>query len=108
MTVNRNKDSGTESHSSWEVSLFEILENLPDDKTVNATHLSLCKSRIPGTKFSDAARNLAFNKVCYAFILSIGEDLQLRVSGGFSTIKMKEEMFATPKTIFASFYPGKF
>ena len=71
--INKNaQESSGNSHGSCEnnkVSLFELLESFPDEKTVKTTHLSICKSVVPGRRFLDAARNLAFNEVKNAFII---------------------------------------
>ena len=111
MKATNMKGSGTGSHGSCEtddVSLFELLESFPDAKTVNSTHLSICKSVVPGRRFSDAARSLAFNQVTNAFILSEDKSNRLRASGGFITIKDTSDTFSSPTTAFASFYPDEF
>ena len=110
--INKNKqESGGNSHSSCEnndVSLFELLESFPDEKTVKTTHLSICKSIVLGKRFSDAARNLAFNKVKNAFIILTDKTDRLCTSGGFTSIKDPSNIFSIPTTAFASFYPNSF
>ena len=109
--MNKNeKESSGDSHRSCEndVSLFELLESFPDDKTVETTHLSICRSIIPGRRFWDAARNLAFNEVKNTFILSTDKDDRLRLSSSFSMIKDPTNVFASPTVAFASFYLNKF
>ena len=111
MTATDKQESGTGSHGSCEnndVSLFELLESFPDKETVKTTHLQLCKSVVPGKRFSDAARSLAFNEVKNGFILSTDKANRLRTSGGFISIKDPSDIFSIPTTAFASFYPKEF
>ena len=70
---------------------------------VETTHLSICRSIVPGRRFSDAARNLTFNKVKNTFIHD-----RLRLSSGFLMIKDLKNVFASLTVAFASFYPNKF
>ena len=111
MINKKEQESSGNSHGSCKnnnVSLFKLLESFPDEKTVKTTHLSICKSVIPGRRFLDAARSLAFNNMKNAFILSEDKSGRLRTSGGFSTIKDLSSTFSSPTTAFASFYPEEF
>ena len=82
MMINKNEqESSGNSYGSCknnDISLFEILEMFPDENTVKATHLQICKSIVPDRRFSDVARNLAFNEVKNAFILSTNKQDKLR------------------------------
>ena len=110
--INKNEqESVGNSHGSCknnDVSLFELLESFPDKKTVKTTNLSICKAVVPGKRFSDAARNLAFNEVRNAFIISTDKTNRLRTSGGFTSIKDPSNIFSIPTTAFTSFYPNEF
>ena len=107
---NEQESSGN-SHGSCEnnnVSLLEILETFPNENTVKTTHLQICKSIVPGRRFLDVARNLAFNEVKNAFILSTNKQDKLRTRGRFTVIKDPSNIFSSPKIAFASFYPDQF
>ena len=110
--INKNKqESSGNSHHSYknkDVSLFELLETCPNKNTVKTTQLSVCESIVPGRRFLDAARNLAFNKVKNVFILSTDKTDRLGMNRDFTSIKDPSNIFSIPTTAFASFYSNKF
>ena len=89
-----------------DVSMFQLFENHPNKETIEEAHETLSKNFVPGRTFADIADIIALNGMKNAFVITLNNKNEIRLSSGFTMIKSGKGI-CLPKVMFSNFYPGR-